>query len=688
MTTREATPPYPDHMTPPVAKKIPTVRRLHGDESIDDYAWLRDRSDPDTITYLEAENRFTEEGTAHLSGLRETIFNEIRSRIQETDLSAPARKGNWWYAVRTEEGKQYPTYVRMDARPDGPEQILLDVNALAEGHDFCQVGVFAVSPDHRYVAYSVNTDGSEEFTIRFRDTETGEDLGDHIDGTYYSGAWSTDASHFFYTTIDSAHRPDKVWRHTLGTDQSSDVVVIHEEDDRMFLGVGTTQDDRYLLVSAGSQTTSDARYLDASEPTGEWHFVRPRIHGVEYSADHKDGRWLVVTNENALNGKLVSVAVDDATNELEVISPDPARKIAGVLTLKNHVIVAGRRDGLTSVTVIDSTGSQTDLDFDEDVYTVGVGRNLEYDTARLRIGYQSLTTPPRVIDVDLETGVHELVKETPVLGGYEPSDYTAHRVWATASGGTQVPMSVVHRADLDASKANPTLLYGYGSYEATIDPWFSAARLSLLDRGMVYALAHVRGGGEMGRSWYEDGKMAHKINTFTDFIACAEHLVSDGWTTPDLLAIRGGSAGGLLMGAVATMKPELFRAVVAEVPFVDVVSTMLDETIPLTVIEWEEWGNPKHEDDYRSMIAYSPYDNTGVGPYPAMLVTAGLNDPRVAYWEPAKWVAKMRATSEIRGPLLLKTEMGAGHAGPSGRYDAWRDEAFVLAFVLDQLGLT
>ncbi len=675
-------------MTPPVAKKVPVVRSLHGEEAIDEYGWLRDREDPDTLAYLEAENDHTKEVTAHLADLREAIFQEIKGRVQETDLSAPARKGDWWYATRTEEGKQYATYVRMKGEPDGDEQVLIDANALAEGHDFFQMGVFAVSPDHRLVAYSVNTDGSEEFTIRIRDLDSGSDLVDEIVKTYYSAAWSADGAYLFYTTIDAAHRPDTVWRHRLGTDQAEDQVAVHEPDERMFLGVGTSQDDRYILVGAGSQMTSDVRYLDASDPTGAFRDVLPRLHGVEYSADHKDGHWLVVTNQDALNGRLLSVTVGDPSDSVELIAHDPSRKVSGVMALAGHVIVAGRRDGLTSLTVIPDAGEAFDLDFDEPVYSVGAGRNLEYDTTTLRISYQSLVTPARVIDVDLLNGTHTLVKETPVLGGYDRADYVSQRVWAPAPDGTLVPMSVVHRADLDRSGSVPVLLYGYGSYEATMDPWFSAGRLSLLDRGAVFALAHPRGGGEMGRIWYEDGKMSKKVNTFTDFIACAEHLIAEGWTDSDHLVIRGGSAGGLLMGAVTTMRPELFKAVVAEVPFVDVINTMIDDTIPLTVIEWEEWGNPNQEADYRWMLAYSPYDNTAAVEYPAMLVTAGLNDPRVAYWEPAKWVAKMRSVSRHRGPLLLKTEMGAGHAGPSGRYNAWKDEAFVLAFVLEQMGLS
>ena len=675
-------------MSTPEAKKVPVVRDLHGEQFVDEYAWLRDRDDPDTIAYLEAENRYTEEQTEHLEMLRGRIFEEIKSRIQETDLSAPARRGEWWYATKTEEGKQYPSFVRSRGAPDASEEIMLDVNELAEDHEFVQLGGFAVSPDQRLAAYSVNTDGSEEFTLRIRALESGADLGDVVESTYYSLAWSSDGRYIFYTTMDSAHRPDKVWRHRLGTPQFDDRIVVHEEDERFFLGVSTTQDDRYVLAASASKVTTDVRFIRADDPEAAFVSIRPRVQGVEYSVDHKDGRWIVVSNEGAENGKLLSVAVDDPDDTVELIAHDSSRKVGGALALADHIVVAGRREGLSSITVIPDDGDRFDLEFDEAVYTIGIGRNLEYDTGILRIGYQSLVTPPRVIDVDLRSREYTVVKETPVLGGYQPSDYISERLWANAPDGMRIPISVVHRKDLDRREPVPLLLYGYGSYEATIDPWFSAGRLSLLDRGAVFALAHIRGGGEMGRSWYEQGKMKHKMNSFTDFIAAAEHLIAEDWTTSDQLVIRGGSAGGLLMGAATTMRPELFRAVVAEVPFVDVINTMLDETIPLTVIEWEEWGNPKQADDYGWMRAYSPYDNTAADAYPAMLVTAGLNDPRVAYWEPAKWVARMRAISRHRGPLLLKTELGAGHMGPSGRYDAWKDEAFVLAFVLEQMDLS
>ncbi len=668
---------------PPVAKIIPTRSTLHGIARVDPYAWLRNRDDPDTIAYLEAENAYTAEATLHLDELRETIFTEIKSRTQETDLSAPARRGEWWYASRTEEGKQYPIMVRRSGAPDGPEQVLLDLNEIAEGHEYLQVGVFSVSPDHRLAAWSVDTDGSELFAMRIRDLETGADLDEVLAGTYYSAAWSSDSRTLFYTTVDPAHRPDRVWRHRVGSLQADDSEAFHEGDERMFVGVGSTQDDRYIVISTGSQVTSGAYALRSDDPEGSFEPVLPIVHGVEYSVDHKQGRWIVVTEDQAPNGRLISVSVDDSADVVELLPHDPLRKVAGAMALAGHIVVVGRTDGLTSITVLPDGGDAFVMPFGEPVYTVGPGRNLEYDTSILRISYQSLTTPPQVIDVDLATGSRMLIKETPVLGGYDPADYVSWREWARASDGTMVPISLVKRSTTNVPA--PALLYAYGSYEVPIDPWFSVARLSLLDRGAIFAIAHIRGGGEMGKPWYQAGKLEFKQNTFSDFITAAEHLIAQGITTSDRLAARGGSAGGLLMGAVATQAPDRFAAVVAEVPFVDVVNTMLDPTLPLTVIEWEEWGDPRRPEDFAWMSAYSPYDNVVDQEYPAMLITAGLNDPRVAFWEPAKWVARLRATARTRGPLILKTEMGAGHAGPTGRYRVWRDEAFVLAFVLDQI---
>ena len=660
---------------------------MFGDTVIDEFGWLRDRDNPATLAHLSAENAYAESALEPLIPLRDNVFDEIVARTQLSDMSPPAKRGEWWYASRTEEGRQYPVFVRMPGAPDGPEQVILDANELADGHGYLSLGNFEVSPDHGLLAYSIDTNGSESFTLHFRDLVTGEDLDDTVDGTYYTGAWSADGRTFFYTTFDDAHRPDRVWTHTIGTDASEDRVVFEEPDDRMFLAVKTTSDDRFILVNAGSQITADVHYADSRHPGSAFTPIMERVHGVQYSADHRNGRWLVVTDAEAPNGRLLSIAVDDPADVRTLIEHDFQRKVSSVRAFANHVVVSGRVDGLTSLTVVTDHAAPSVMEFDEDVYTVRLSTNHEYETAVVRISYQSLTTPPRIIDIDLDSGARKLVKEHPVLGGYSADDYVAERVWAVADDGARIPISIVRKREVTLPA--PTLLYGYGSYEVPIDPYFSIPRLSLLDRGVVFAIAHIRGGGEMGRAWYESGKLGSKINTFTDFVRAGEHLVENRITTPETLAIRGGSAGGLLVGAAMNLRPDLFRAVVAEVPFVDVVNTMLDESLPLTVIEWEEWGNPKLEDQYAWMRAYAPYENIQEGAeYPALFATAGLNDPRVSFWEPAKWVAALRLRTSARGPVILKTEMGAGHGGKSGRYDAWRDEAELIAFVLSQIAPT
>lgn len=671
-------------MQSPSAPKRTVERNLHGETFTDHYAWLRDRDDPETLAYLEEENAYTEKRLGHLDAIRETIFGEIKARVLEDDISAPARKGDWWYAAETAEGSQYPILVRMSGSADGPRQVTLDVNLLAEGHEYTQLGGFDVSPSQRYATYLIDHDGSEFFTLRIKDLDLDTDLDDVIEGTYYSTAWSADERYVFYTTVDDAHRPDTVWRHEIGTDAARDQAVISEPDDRMFLSVGTTNDHTYVVVGASSAETASAWYLEASTPTQAFTELLPRAQGVEYYIEHHRGTWLVITDQDAPNSRLTAIDVETGARA-EVIAHNPLKRITGVLPLEDHIVVFGRSDGLRSIEVINGDGGRSALEFDEPVYSVGGSGNLEYETSVLRIGYQSMVTPLRIIDVDLVTGERTLVKETPVLGGYEPADYVSQREWAIAGDGTRVPISFVHRADLDTTRPQPLVLYGYGSYEASMDPYFSAVRLSLLDRGVIYAIAHPRGGGEMGKLWHRNGKMADKMNTFTDFVACGEHLIEAGLTSSDRLAAWGGSAGGLLMGASMNLRPDLFRAIIAQVPFVDVINTMLDETLPLTVIEWEEWGNPNVEEQYRWMREYSPYDNIEPIEYPAMLATGGLNDPRVGFWEPAKWVAKLRDVATTRGPLVLKTDLGAGHGGPSGRYEAWKEAALVVAFLIDQI---
>jgi oligopeptidase B len=694
-------------LNPPRPSRRPVERTHHGDTVADPYAWLRDRDDPDVIAHLEAENAHTAAVTAHTEELQAQLFDEIRSRIQETDLSVPVHIGPWWYFGRTAEGSQYSVHCRVPAgaerltltdpppriEPGVPaegEQVLLDENELAGDSDYFAIGAFDVSLDHRRLAYSTDHDGSEKYTLRIRDLTTGVDLADQVPEVTYGTAWSDDASVLFYVKPDDAMRPHQVWRHVVGTPASDDVLVLEEPDEHFFVSIGRTKDDRFVVVHLGSKVTDEAWVLPGGDPLGELRVVAERRHGVEYSIEHHGDRFVILTNDDGAENFQVVTAPDSAgsPDEWEVLVPhDPAVKISGLDVLADHLVLHERADGLRRIRIRRfSTGEEHLLDQPEAVGTVSGGANAEFDTTVLRYGYTSMVTPSSVFDVDLDTGDRLLRKQQPVLGGYDPGEYVTSRLWATAEDGTSIPVSIVHRRDRPVDRPGPAVLYGYGSYEASMDPAFSSIRLSLLDRGFVFAVAHVRGGGEMGRRWYLDGKMQAKRNTFTDFVACARHLVDIGLTSPGQLGIRGGSAGGLLVGAVVNLAPELFGAVVGEVPFVDALNTILDPTLPLTVTEWEEWGDPLHDPAvYAYMKGYAPYENVGPAPYPPILATAGLNDPRVSYWEPAKWVARLREETTGEAPVLLKTEMGAGHGGPSGRYDAWRDEAFVLAFFIDHL---
>ncbi|WP_053204886.1 S9 family peptidase [Jiangella muralis] len=687
---------------PPVAKQVPAERTVHGDAVVDEYAWLKDRDDADTVAYLEAENVHTEAATAHTKALQDEIFDEIKSRTLETDLSVPARHHGWWYYTRTLEGSQYPIHCRSHTEPALPadpaepivspadEQVLLDQNELAGDSPYFALGAFDVSPDGRLLAYSTDFDGGEKYTLRFKDLETGATLADEVPGTYYGSAWAADGSALFYTTVDDAMRPYRVWRHLLGTEAAADVIVHEETDERFFAGVGLTRSERYVVIELGSQITSETWVLAADDPRGEFRVVQPREQGVEYSLDHTGDSFFIVHNKDAVDFELVvaPAGAPGRENWRPVLPHAPGVRVTGVDAFAGHLVVSMRREGRTELHVMPLTdgvpGPGRDIGFDEPVRTVRPGGNPEFDTTVFRLGYASLTTPSSVYDYDVAGGELTLRKRQPVLGGVDLSAYESVREWATADDGTRIPISLVKRRDTPRDGSAPCVLYGYGAYEASMDPWFSIARLSLLDRGYVFAIAHVRGGGELGRRWYEDGKLLHKRNTFTDFIACGDHLVSAGWTSRDRLAGRGGSAGGLLIGAVANLSAGTFATLVGEVPFVDALNTILDPTMPLTVVEWEEWGNPVDSAEvYAYMKSYSPYENVAARAYPAILATAGLNDPRVGYHEPAKWVARLRATATGDRPLLLKTEMGAGHGGPSGRYDAWRDEAFTLAFIID-----
>jgi oligopeptidase B len=691
---------------PPKAKRIPEQRSHHGDTITDDYAWLAVKDDPETISFLEAENAYTADLTAAQAGLREEIFDEIKTRTKETDLSVPARKGGWWYYARTVEGKQYAVRCRRAVRPgesappmteDGApldgEEVLLDGNELAGDSEFFSLGAFDVSPDGRKLAYSTDMAGDERFTLRVRDLETGRTEPDEIPGTFYGSAWSADGSALFYTTVDEAWRPYRVWRHILGTPAGDDVIVYQEDDGRFGVGIGLSRSERYLILSIDSKLTSEVRLLDASDPAGEFTIVAPRRPGVEYGVEHQvmaDGtdRLLILHNDGALNFELAQAPVSDPSAWTPLIPHRDDTRLLGVDAFAGHLVVYLRRDGLTGLRIIGNDGNEHEIDFPEPIYQVGPAGNPEYDTGTYRLSYVSLITPGSVYDCDVATGELTLLKQSPVLPGpdgvpYDPANYEQHRLWATAADGTKVPISLVCPQGTPRDGSSPFLLSGYGSYEISSDPGFSISRISLLDRGFVCAIAHVRGGGEMGRQWYDDGKMLKKINTFSDFIACARQVVAEGWTSPDRLIARGGSAGGLLMGAAANMAPEAFGGIVAMVPFVDALTSILDPTLPLTIPEWEEWGDPLHDPEvYRYMKSYTPYENVAAGrTYPPILAVTSLNDTRVLYHEPAKWIARLQAEAG-GGPFLLKTEMSAGHGGRSGRYDAWREEAMVLAWIV------
>ena len=704
---------------PPVADRRPHPRTHHGDTFQDPYEWLRDKDDPDVIAHLEAENRYTEARTAHLEELTDAVFGEIKARTKETDLSVPVHVSHtlgvagtgtaYWYYSRTVEGSEYSIHCRVAApdrsTPPDPEseivgeQVLLDGNVEAEGLDFFSLGAFSVSPDGRLLAYSVDATGGERFTLRVRDLESGAQLPDEITDTAYGVAWAGN-EHLFYTRADEAWRPYVVLRHRLGTDPAGDPEVLTEPDERFWVGVDASRDERWILIGLGSKLTSEFHLLPTDEPESSPRVVAPRREGVEYDVEPAGDRLLVVHNDGAEDFALAQapLTASSHTEWQEVLPHQPGVRLLGVSAYAGHAVVSLRRNGLTGLHVIPrdeagDLGVGADISFEETLHVVDAPGESGYDTATIRIGYASMLTPDSVFDYDLRSGELTLLKRTPVLdsptaGPYGPEDYVQERGWATAADGTQVPLSIVRRADVPLDGTAPALLYGYGSYEISIDPSFSLARLSLLDRGVVFAIAHVRGGGELGRGWYDSGKTLTKRNTFTDFVACADFLLENGYTSSDRLAARGASAGGLLMGAVANLAPEKFRAIHAGVPFVDALTTILDPDLPLTVIEWEEWGDPLHDPEvYAYMKSYTPYENLSAQPYPAILATTSLNDTRVFFVEPAKWVAALRhtATQADDRPVLLKTEMVAGHGGVSGRYKSWRETAFEYAWILDQI---
>lgn len=681
--TQQANPPVA-----PAAEQRPHATPLHGETRSDPYFWLRVKSDPAVRAYLEAENAYAEAALAHLVPLREQLYEEMLGRIKQTDLSVPYRMRGHFYYSRTEEGKQYPIFMRKAGSLEGPEEVLLDLNALAEGKSFMSLGAFTVSDDNSLLAFSADSTGYRQYELQVKDLRADTLLPVRAERVT-SVAWAADNATLFYTQEDeTTKRSHRLYRHVLGTDRHE--LLYEEPDERFGVYVGRTRSRDYLVLGIGSLTTSESRILSAADPMGEWRVVSPRRQDREYDVDHHGDRLYIRVNDTGRHFRLVSAPIGDPSeaNWVEVIPHREKVMLEGFDLFRDHMVVFEREDGLPQIGITDMrTGAAHRMEFPEPVYSAGASTNAEFDTDTLRYSYQSFVTPGSVYDYDMNTRARTLLKQQEVLGGYDPSQYTSERVSARAADGTLVPVSLVYRKGMRRDGMTPLFLYAYGSYGATVPVSFSSNRLSLLDRGMVYALAHIRGGGDLGKTWHDAGRMQHKMNTFTDFIAAADHLVEQGYTSPDRLVINGGSAGGLLMGAVANLRPDLFKAVIADVPFVDVINTMLDETLPLTVGEFEEWGNPKDPEQYAWISAYDPYTNVKRAAYPAMLVNTSFNDSQVMYHEPAKWVAKLRTMKTDSNPLLLVTNMGAGHGGASGRYDRLKEIARDYAFALWQVGL-
>ena len=650
----------------------------------DPWAWLRDRNDPETIPYLTAENTYADAWFAKGEPSIETIFQEIKSRVLETDESVPVFHNGWWYVSRTVEGLAYPIHCRGQSRDTADGTVLLDENVEAGEHEYFAVGVFDLDKSHRYLAWSRDTDGSEQYTLLIRDLETGIDLPDRIEGTSYAGvAFSADASHLFYVLNDEAMRPYRVMRHRIGTPQTDDVEVWVDNDERFFVGVGTTRSANFIVIESGSRTTGECHLIPADQPLAEPAVVRPRVDGVEYSIDDWGDRIVILTNLDAEDFRVMTAPHDAPTVWSELIAHEPGRRIVDVDAFANFLVVQEWSMAQPRVRIVRRDGAESVISVLDEPHDIELDANPEWSTSTLRIAYQAMLTPPTVADYSLDNAAITVLKrvETPNV---DLSDYVATREWAIADDGTKVPLDIVRRCDTPVNGTVSAVLYAYGSYEFSIAPRFSVTRFSMLDRGWVWAIAHPRGGGELGRRWWLDGQLLNKRNTFTDTIACARHLESAGYARRRGVAVLGGSAGGLLVGACLNIAPEAFGAAVAAVPFVDVVNTMSDPSLPLTVTEWEEWGDPRREPFASYMESYSPYDNVAVRDYPPIYVTAGLNDPRVSYHEPAKWVAKLRSLP-TPPTVYFRCEMGAGHGGPSGRYEHWRDEAHNLVFMLRQL---
>jgi len=677
----------------PIAPKRPHHITQHGETRVDDYFWLRNREDPEVLKYLNAQMDYLEEVMGHTKSLQEALFSEMKGRIRETDSTVPEKRGGYVYYQRTEAGKQYPIFCRRKDSPGSPEEVLLDQNVLAEGNTFCSVSAFSVSPDGNKLAYSVDIEGNEVYTIYIKDLARNllyPETIPNVFGSVYihmGVEWANDNETLFYATLDAAQRPHKLYRHKIGSDPSQDVLIFHEESETFSLYFHKTRDDAYIIMDHHSTLTTEVRFLSADEPESGLKVMSPRRHGIEYYAAHHKGFFFIVTNEDAKNFKLVKAPVANPNDWQEVIPHRADVMLEGIDTFENHLVLYERRHGLKQIRISapDGMSNIRYVDFAEPTYHFETESNPDYDTNFLRFKYSSLVTPHTVVDYHMDSGEWNVRKVDEVIG-YDPSNYTCDRIFAVASDGGQIPISIVYKKGLRMDGCNPTLLHGYGAYGAILDPEFISNRLSLLDRGFVYAIGHIRGGSDLGREWYEDGKVLNKKNSFTDFIACAEHLIKEGFTSKEKLAIYGVSAGGLLVTSCMIIRPDLFEAVIGRVPFVDVINSISDPTIPLTTLEYDEWGNPvDNRDHYEYMISYSPYDNIRAAAYPHLLLTAGLNDPRVAYWEPAKFAAKLREFKTDDNLLLLKTNFHAGHAGASGRYDFLKEVAFEYAFLIDRL---
>ena len=682
----------------PLAPKRPHSITQHGQTRIDNYFWMRHKEDPEVISYLRAESDYQEEVMQHTLGLQENLFREMKSRIKETDSSAPEKNGDYFYYTRTEAGAQYPIYCRKKDSLQALEEILLDQNKLAEGKSFCRIGAYSVSPDGCKLAYSIDPDGSEKCLLYIKDLTTGTLYPEIIENTWgsvynHSGVeWDADSQILFYVKQDEALRPCKLYLHNLGTDLNQDVLVFHEEDETFFLFVLKTRSNAFIMTYHVSTNTREMRFLAAKQPKGTLMLIQERKRGIEYFATHHTDYFFILTNEDAQNFRLMRTSIHTPGREhwSEVIPHRPDVLVEELEAFEKHLVLIERKNGLYQIRISaqDGISAVHYVQFPEPSYVIMPEKNPEFTSQLFRFTYTSLVTPNSIIDYGMDNATWQVVKEQEIPSGYNKAEYISERIFANAPDGSRVPLSIVYKKGLKMDGSNPCLLYSYGSYGASTDPAFSANRLSLLERGFIFAMGHIRGGSEMGRAWYEDGKMLNKRNTFTDFIACAEILIEKGYTSNAKLAIQGGSAGGLLVGAALTMRPDLFKAVIAKVPFVDVVNTMSDPSIPLTTLEYDQWGNPEDRQFFDYIMSYSPYDNIRATNYPNLLITTGLNDPRVAYWEPAKFAAKLRELKTDDNLLLLKTNFDAGHAGASGRYDFLKEIAFDYAFLLDRLELS